>query len=95
MSDKRTKAQLLNQLTRIELIHSTFHAKVEKAIKTALDNNCSEAEEPVMEFCDAIGVKFPTIDVHLRIPYGTQIKNIDDGYDDIEFEIIEFETIEE
>lgn len=88
MAERRTKAQLLSALKRLEKIHLEFHNKVDKAIRSVLDENCHDAIQPVAEFCDQIGVEFPTTDVRVRIPYGSEIKCMDDGFSDIEFVII-------
>jgi hypothetical protein len=88
MAEKRTKAQLLSALERLERIHREFHDKVDKALRSVLDENCHDAIQPVAEFCDEIGIEFPTTDIHVRIPYGSEIKCMDDGFNDIEFLII-------
>lgn len=87
------KADLEAKLARTEKELSTLKKKVDEGLKSVLDSNCESAIEPVESFCDIVGIKYPTSKITVEIPYGREIRSIeDDDYNDLTFEVLKTES---
>ncbi len=83
------KSELELKLKKVEQEFEDFKNKVDKGLREQLDTCCDEAITPIEEFCDTLGIPFPTKTITITIPYGRVIGDIrDEDYDDMIFNIV-------
>ena len=84
--NKQLKERLQLALSKEE----SFKEAINQALKTILEDNCSEAIQPIEEFCADIGVDFPTRQVVLEVPFGVELGDLEDSeYNDIDYTVID------
>lgn len=83
------KAELEYELETLKGWKANFIRNAQEAMKEILDDKCSEAIDPMKDFCEATGLEFPKEEVFLEVDYGTKIeKIIDENAETVDFEII-------
>lgn len=63
------KQELKATLIRERQEHESFKRDIQNALKEILEENCSEAIDPIKEFCNKLNIPFPTIKIEMELEY--------------------------